>query len=197
MIRSVNISKSKDPRRKKAPWMVDYRDPQGKRHRRYFTTKGQASEHSKLVQAKINAENYQSITPLAWDDMTRDFLEAKQAEKASPATLKIYREVITEFGSICQKPVSTRITPQRLDLYKRHIKKNSAPTINKKLRHLAALFNWAKKRKYLAENPVDVSGKLREPKRKPKSITPAEFQRILDIFNQNWEAQQIGFSLKN
>jgi hypothetical protein len=165
------MSKSTDPRQKQARWMVDYRDPQNLRHRKYFTTKGQAAAHARLVNAKINAENYQSITSLAWDDMTQDFLKAKQAEKAKPATLKIYREVFTEFGDICQKPISTRITPQRLDLYKRHIQENSTPTINKKLRHLAALFNWAKNRKYMAENPVEVSGKLREPKRKPRTIT--------------------------
>lgn len=188
MIRKINLAKSADPRRHRAPWCVDYRTTDGKRHRSYFTTKGQAQEHSKLVNARLNSDQFQTVTPLSWADLVTEFISSKKADQIADTTLKIYREIFLEFAGVCQNPLSTRITPQRIDIYKRHIAGNAAPTRNKKLRHLSALFNWAKKRHYMASNPIEVSGRFRETKKKPRTITPEQFQQLIDhCHDEQWK----------
>lgn len=163
MLRKVNIVKSNDPKRQRCPWIVRYRTPDGRRPQAAFRTKGEANEHAKLIFTRLNAELFTIVAAISWDDLVNDFLDAKEADKLAIASIQIYRDVTNEFGKICKKPVSTRITPQRVDLYKKHISENRPTTINKKLRHLNALFNWAVKRNYMTQNPVPVSGKLKEP----------------------------------
>ena len=181
MLRKVNIVKSDDPKRQRCPWIVRYRTPDGRRPQAAFRTKGEANEHAKLIFTRLNADFFTSVAAISWDDLINDFMAAKEADKLAQRSLDMYREITDEFGTICKKPISTRITPQRIDLYKKHISKNKSTTINKKLRHLNAIFNWAVKRNYMTQNPVPISGKLKEPKKLPSVISVNQFYKILDV----------------
>ncbi|MCP4708447.1 MAG: tyrosine-type recombinase/integrase [Planctomycetes bacterium] len=158
-----------------------YYTPDGRRHFASFPTKGQAVEHGKLITTRINSDYFQTITSIPWDKLVEGFIEAKKSKQLSPASIYLYQKILDDFGSVCKKPLSTRITTRSIDLYLQHISHNAPTTVNKCTRHLNAFFTWTVQRKYIVENPITSDVKLREPKKRRQSWTPAEFEKVLDV----------------
>lgn len=181
MVRKVNIRKTSDPRAHRSPWQVRWRTSDGRYPNRCFRTRSIATDYAAKIQAELNAEVIGSAHGLEWRELTDRFIEARRADRLADSTIKIYAEVAAEFGQINSYPLTTQITIRHIDRYKLELTANTPATINKKLRHLSAILNWAKKRGYLKSNPVPDSGKLREDKLIPRSLTPKQFNQLLDF----------------
>jgi len=181
MHRVVNIRKVEAAKYRRNPWLVRWYSLDGKRPQRSFPTKAAAQRYADQIAAQLRAEAYSEIIPLEWKDLLKAFLAAKKANQLAATTLNKYRADLETFGQVACEPRSTQITLKTIDLYKAHLSEKSPATINRHLRHLSALFNWAKKRRYMRSNPAAESGKLREPRRQPRALTPEQFGLILGV----------------
>jgi integrase len=188
MARKVQVKKSTDPRYKGSPWIARWRDPDGRRRFKSFPTKSMASDFANLTTARINTDIFKSVASVAWDELVDDFIESKKAAKLAPNTIYQYRAVYRDFGKVNHSPQSARINVRHIDEYKKHIQGKSAASINKELRSLNCLFNWSTERNYMAENPIRMkSAKVRERKKRPRSLTPDQFHRLMDyIVDDQW-----------
>ena len=179
MHRVVNIRKVEAAKYRRNPWLVRWYSPDGKRPQRSFPTRAAAQRYADRIAAQLRAEAFDEIIPLEWKDLLTAFLAAKKADQLAVATLERYRSDLEAFGRVTCEPRSTQITLRTVDLYKAHLADKAPTTINRHLRHLSCIFNWAKKRHYMRSNPAAESGKIREPRRQPRALTPEEFGLLL------------------
>ncbi len=186
-MRKFNISKTDEPSRKAAPWQVRWRSPDQTYNRRGFKTKGLAERFIASMVAILHADAFAEVHGIPWDHLVSAFLDAKIGDKLRPSTIKEYEQAFDDFAAANVNPLSTRISLHNIDRFKTAVSHNSAPTINKKLRHLAALFNWAVTRRVLGRNPISRSTYLREDEFVRHIITQEEFYRVLDACpNDQW-----------
>jgi len=178
MLRKVNISKTKDPRYR-FPWHVRWRTDDGRQPKRSFQTQKQAENFAQMVFSNINSEFFQSIIPLDWKDLIEEFIAAKSVNRLAPETQAMYRRIHKHFGEVNGSPICSKVNIRHIDVYKNSIRENAAPTINKKLRHLSAMFNWAVKRNYMVANPIESTDKIRERKKIRKVWTPQQFMKVM------------------
>ena len=186
-MRKFNITKTDDHHRKANPYQVRWRTPAGSYKRRGFRTKGLAERFIASRIAQLHADEFAEVHGIPWDQLVSAFLDAKIGDKLRPSTLKEYKQAFADFATANLRPISTRISLYSVDLFKAAVSHNTAPTINKKLRHLAALFNWAVARRLLARNPISKSTRLREDEFVRHILTQEEFYRVLaSCPNEQW-----------
>jgi integrase len=74
------------------------------------------------------------------------------------------------------------LTSKKIDDLKAELlKEMDATSVNIILRHLRAIFNVAKKWGYIGENPVSISGLIREEKEMPRAIKREDLIKIIEL----------------
>lgn len=183
MLKKVNIFKSTNPNCHLCPWLVRWREPDGRRPSRSFRTKAMATNYAHLIWSRLNDPQFSNVTTTAYRDLVEMYLLAKRADQLSENTLYQYTLVFEQFGELTGRPNSDQINLLMLDKFKSQFRKKSVATIKSKLRPLNALFNWAVARNFMAENPVPKLGKMREKKKSLTVWTQEQFAQVLDAFN--------------
>jgi len=179
--RKVNIKKSDDPARHLSPWMVRWRTVDGRHHKASFPTKTLAVQYANRIRTEINSPLFSETISLSWQDLTDEFIADKKSARLAQSTINVYNQVFTAFAKVNRYPDSDKITVRHIDRYRNSLPDNSPVTINKNLRHLNALFEWAVKRDYMAKNPVKAIQKLREPKKAYTILSPVQFAKVLEV----------------
>ncbi|MBN2064131.1 MAG: tyrosine-type recombinase/integrase [Sedimentisphaerales bacterium] len=181
-MRKVNIKKSESPIRAKAPWLVRWRELNGKCCQRAFPTKALAKMFADKQVMELNDDLFTSVKPLTLPELSEAFLSAKKSEGIAAATEQLYRMVMVDFELALQPspPTTDRIAKHHIDEYKKTLTENQPATVNKKLQHLSGIFNWAIQRKYMRHNPIDRLDKLKTTKKLKDIYTPEQFRQLLD-----------------
>ena len=155
--------------------------------RRSFRTKALAVRLCEKMIAQLHADEFAEIVAVSWEKLTTEFLDAKEGDQLSTGSMKEYRQAFKDFSGANFDPPSNHIDPRSIERLKKAVSQNSPATINKKLRHLSCMFNWAVTHRYLLKNPISRSSKLRETKRVYHVMTKEEFSKVLESCpNDQW-----------
>ncbi len=190
MLRKINIKKSNNPKRHRAPWLVRWREPGGKCCQRAFPTNAMAKQFAQKQFVEINAAEFETITSKSWTELTEQFVAAKKSAQVALGTLAEYDGAFKSFEAANGTVKSDHITKAHIDRFKHHQTTEhavAAITINKKLTCLSTLFTWATERAYMKKNPIDKSDRLRVTRKIKTVWTPEQFQQLLAVVdNEQW-----------
>jgi integrase len=115
-------------------------------------------------------------TGMVFSDLANNYLDHAQ-RKFTTSTYKFKANVYREFLALAGDLQVEHITIQIIEAYLK-----TRPTninYNRHRKELCALFTWARRRRYLAENPLTYVDKMPEPKFQRRIPTPEEMSRIL------------------
>lgn len=160
--------------KQKSAWQVDYKDQQGKRRARQFSTKKEADAYAARAQNEIrqgkHTHDRDSITVNVAADL---WIAAADAEGLERSTIKRYRElarlhIVPKFGELKLSQLSkTQLGEWRQEL----LTTLSRPMASKVLRALSAILNNAMAIGAISQN-VATDVKVGRVKREAKRVEP-------------------------
>jgi len=168
----------------KAPWLVGWIDPDGRRRSKKIGAKSTAQKFSRKLEGELTAGVFQGDCRKQWADFRKEY-EAKIASGMSAGTQGCIADALNHFERICKPKRVDSIKTQAIDGYvaKRRLergrKKGSTvaeATINKELRHLKAVLNVANEWGYLPAVPK--VRMLKEPGKLKRYVTEEDFLTI-------------------
>ncbi len=114
------------------------------------------------------------------------FFIAKKVEGLADKSLRYYRDTINHFLKIIQKPLNSITTDDvRYYLAARQIEdKISMTSIDNERRVMNSFFDWLATEDYVNKNPVKPIKKIRFRKKKKRSFTDTDIQKIKDACHE-------------
>lgn len=183
-VRKVTIRRISDKDHAMCPWMLDWREADGKRHRRFFDSRQKAILERETIFTRLNLPGGSPSTVFGLKAMIDAYLS--QISDVSPTTSYIYRSNLMLYGHTCDWPDSQHWTAASLIRFRRaRLESGKSPaTINKEFRSLNAFFCWARDvAGIITENPIKRltvrTRRLREEKRPMSLWTPEQFAQVL------------------
>jgi integrase len=166
------VRKSKDPARKKKPWVLDYFDQHGKRHQQHFRTERAAKEEEVRIKGEvakgIHTPDSGSATVM---DAAELWLRKCEQDNYRPGSMHAYRSVvgvhiIPGLGSVkLAKLTKSMIEDYCNDLAERTTRK----TAHRILIALKSILRVAQEKEFVAQN-VAAQVKFRLERRRKKGI---------------------------
>ena len=131
-------------RRKRKRWYGEYW-LNYKRHAKAFKNKADALLWKSYMQHKFNYEDWQGIIGLNWSDLTKLYLNHKDAQDIAPTTRIEIVNSLKQFTQLVGTPMSDTINQGHIEQLIRERKKHkvSNRTINKDLANIKALYLWS------------------------------------------------------
>lgn len=176
--------------RKHAAHCVGWREPDGSRKRQSCGTgedgRKTAFRMKKKIEAQLITGTYQPDESINWDDFIQE-IEESIFTTMSDENVRIYKNALGHFKRLAKPKNVEQIGVKQIDKYisarsmERGLNissKTSPATINKELRHLKAILNYAVEWGYLSKLPNFKRRWLREPEKLPTFITEEHFALI-------------------
>jgi len=190
---NVNILKRKG--KKGVSYSIQWVDP--RTGRRKTETVGRDRSLAQRMAADRRQELLEGrcagITRISYDDFTKEHIEAVRGQLA-PGTCHEHELVLGQFKEICDPKSLTCITFAMLETFRQaRLKAGNKPsTMNKSLRSLQSVLNYAVRRNYLKVNPFTGNRRalwLKEPEPTPKVVPYEDYQRLFDACpDDQWRA---------
>lgn len=177
---------------KKAAWNVGWYDPEGVKRQQSCGTGAEAKKKAFRLKKQIEAElltgTYVVKSSVSWKqfrkELKKDVFEAMSDENA-----RIYENALDHFQRICRPRNVGSIGVKKLDKYistrsaeqgRKKGSKVSPATINKELRCLKSVFNYAHDWSYLDKPPSFKKRFIREPEKLPSFVSDEDFSKIYE-----------------
>jgi integrase len=152
----------------------------GRRKAKALPTKGLAEHFRHMKYAQLNSDVFTSIIDCEWHQIVEEYRHAKQVEGLQEAS--IYESMLTlgHFHRLTRTNSSKAITQSVLDQFildrSREVQKS---TLNKDIRNLNALMNWAAKSRFVTCG-LQVK-KVKVPQKPVVALSPAQVKDLLSI----------------
>ena len=171
-------------------WYANWRDNEGKQRSKSFGRgargKRNAEKMCRRIEGELAAGTYQSTLRKSWKEFREEYEERVVAgmelgtQDATLSAMNNFERIIKpkRMSAITSRTIAAFIAGRRKDRGKLPGSKVVKATINRDLRHLKAVLRKAKKWKFVAEVP-DIEF-LKEIKRLPRFVAPAQFKQIFD-----------------
>jgi integrase len=172
----------------KASWCVGWYDPDGKRRCKSFGRGAEGKKHAfrykEKVEGQLREGTYKGNPKVTWAAFRAEY-DSKVLPAMSAGNSRATKEALAHFERLVKPAKVMAIKPQTIADYvakrrqERGRKKGeqvSPATVNKELRHLRAVLNYAAEWNYLPAMPK--VRMLREPGKLPRYITPDAFAAI-------------------
>lgn len=130
-------------RTKSGNWQVGFYEA-GKRHSKVCYSDAQARGLKADIQHRLNMGLPSSLLTVPWDNLTAEYIRAKETERRAPATIVEIRAMLNRFARLVGRLKSTQISQESVDLFKqrRGDECKSANTLNKDLANLKAFIRY-------------------------------------------------------
>ncbi len=129
-----------------------------------------------------------------FSEFKKDFL-LFASTNFSKGTVAIYETALHNFQQFTGDLPLTAYTPQHFDEYKgQRLKAIKPVTVNIELRTLRAFFNTAVRWKLLESNPFKIQ-LVKVPENRPTFLTKVEFQKLLNVIEEQWLKEIIVFAV--
>lgn len=171
-------------------WYLKWRDASGRQRKKTTHSRDRVVAKRK----KVELERQLAIDPLGepmpeidgsrtWSSVVAEFVKIRNTLR--PASLDAYRYCGSAFEKVAADPPVVQITRITLERYvaARYDAKISPTTINKELRHIASILNWARKCHYIVNVPEWQTLKVREDERDPAVVPQDVFDKMLSALN--------------
>lgn len=174
----------------KAPWLVGWRDPDGKKRTKSVGAKSLAEKEARKVEGQLLLGTYHNESRLKWADFVAKYKQDIGAGM-KPQTLRCTLNALTHFERLMKPGKVSTIKTATIDEFiaKRRVERGdkkgstiSLATINKELRHLKAVLRVAHEWEYLPKLPK--VRMLKEPKKLPRYLNADHFAAIYDACQQ-------------
>lgn len=168
----------------KAPWMVGWIDPEGRRKSKTLGSKSAAEKYARKIEGQLAAGTYQNEKRKQWTDFRKEF-ETYLRGKLKPRSLTEAVHALDQFEKIVKPALVTKIRTTHVDQFRVALlaMKGRKPgstaskfTVNKQLATVRQALRFAHKREYLAKLPeVEM---LSVPEAMPRPVTREHFDAI-------------------
>jgi len=150
-----------------------------KRFAKAFKRKADALLWQSYMQHKFNYEDWQGVTGLNWYDLTKLYLNHKDAQDIAPTTRVEIINSLKQFTQLVGTPLSDTINQGHIEQFIRERKKNkvSNRTVNKDLTNIKSLYLWSIKTHYA--RPGIEFNMLKTLK---KEFQPPPIDQLSDLF---------------
>lgn len=176
--------------RKRAAHCVGWREPDGSRRRQSCGTGEDGRKAAFRMKKKLEAElitgTYKPDTSKPWSEFVEE-IEEDVFPTMSDENVRIYRNALEHFKKLAKPKNVEQIGVKQIDKYiaarsteRGRVKgsKVSPATINKELRYIKALLNYAVEWGYLARMPNFKKRWVKEPEKLPRYVTEEHFEKI-------------------
>lgn len=175
--------------RGKGSWQLQIYTPDGKRH--YETVHGRKSDAQRRLRELLLSLDKGVSVPvgkLTLSQHLHNWLEGYVATNCSPRTYDGYssiieRHLIPALGSVQLK----HLTPQAISsYYGKATEKLSKRTVHHFHRVLSQSLKYAVRQGYLGRNPCDLVDPPKPEKKRMRTLTPSEVERLLEVASDSW-----------
>ncbi len=106
----------------------------------------------------------------------------------NPSTVQRYRQNLANVERVISVNQVGQLDWDVIEAFREErLQEGVAPqTINKDVRALCTMLNWAVKRKKIASNPIQGMKHLPEDPKEARALEPFEVQKLLDAANEHW-----------
>ncbi|MDP6380808.1 MAG: site-specific integrase, partial [Phycisphaerae bacterium] len=187
--------------RKRSVWVFQRKDRPGwwvgwyhadKLRKEKFPTKTKAERRARELEGQMNAGLYFEPEDICWPELVSEYMTNRLAPRRK-RTQTENRLVFTRFSGICQPKKLLGITMSTVEDYVRHRRetdKVSGATVNKDLRILRAIFNYAVKKKWLKENPAAFVDFALVEHKLPRLMDPGNLKKLLMAVEKTYDEKQ-------
>jgi len=166
---------------RKDAWLIRWYDNFDKmRAKTFHGTTREADEECRRMEHELNDGALGQRRKIEWLKFCEDYL-ADLSSYRRPRTVKDYKDVLAALTAACRPQHLDEITIAVLrDFVRTRTEKRSPATRNKLIRTLRAILGWAIPQ-YLKDNPANSVEFADEPEHDTRTLTPAEFERVLQV----------------
>jgi integrase/recombinase XerD len=171
---------------KSQTWFGQWRDERGKLHKKTTGTRDKSVARTivrewerRLALDAQYIHDFDRYKRLTWAAVVEEFVSLHTGH---PATLDLYRRAGKQFDRVAESPLLCRITTAIIEKFAAaRSKEVEETTVNKELRHVKAILNWAHEsgRRYIREVPKIEF--LREDEYLPTVIPVVDYRKILAV----------------
>lgn len=148
------------------------------RNQKVGTDRKRAEREAAIHEVKLRTGEYQELHRVRWPDFVSEHL----ASLPDGANRTEAARTLRALGDICQPLGPHAVTYSMIERFSAECKNrgNAPATVNKHMRYVRAALNKAKKRGYLARNPMDQWQFERLERKIPRALDEHEKARLLD-----------------
>lgn len=149
-------------------YRIDWRDSQGRRYRKFFTTRAEADNHLTEVKKQIKTGTF--IRPReipTFAEVAREWFDGKKANAYRPATLEQWRVHLENHLLDSEHGIGTlrldRVDAGIIERFaaERRTAGLAPQTVNKMLTTAAAVFKFAMRHRKALTNPAEIAERLK------------------------------------
>ncbi|MFO8012627.1 MAG: site-specific integrase [Phycisphaerae bacterium] len=169
--------------RRRAPWVLRWRDPPPAGPVRQRTlgpgSERWAERHRQLWQAELNGFEGRAETGTPWRRFAARYLEARGPDLA-PASLALARQTLARFQALARPRLLQHVTRRTVNAYRlTRLRAVGEETARKDVRTLRAAFAWAVAEGMLPGNPCDGIRWGRRMRRRPEVLSARRTRQLL------------------
>lgn len=149
-------------------YRIDWRDVQGRRYRKFFTTRKEADEHLTTVKNTLKAGTFIAPREIpTFAAVAREWLDGKKANAYRPATLEQWRVHLDNHLLAPERGIGLlrldRIDVGTIERFaaERRSAGLAPQTVNKMLTTAAAVFKFAIRHRQAVTNPAEIAERLK------------------------------------
>jgi len=158
-------------------WWIGWYES-GKRKAKAFPTKALAEHFRYIKYTQLNSDVFTSIVDFNWHQMVEEYRRYKQVEGLVEASLYEIQLTLRNFRRIVGLSSSKGIVQQSLDTFVlERSEEVGANTLNKDIRNVHALLNWAAKNRFVASG-LEIK-KVKVPRKPVVSLSPEQVRNLL------------------
>jgi len=156
----------------------------GRRRAKALPSKALAEHFRHIKYTQLNSDVFTSVVDSDWRHLCDEYHRAKQVDGLREAS--IYETMLTlrHFERLIRPGSSRQITQQSLDTFVlergKEVKKD---TLNKDIRNISALLNWAMKNRYVAAS-LEVK-KVKVPQKPVMALSPRQVRDLLALASEH------------
>jgi integrase len=164
-------------------WWVGWYES-GRRKSKALPSKALAEHFRHIKYTQLNSDVFTSVVDFDWQQMRNEYHHAKQVEGLREAS--IYEALLTlqHFERLVRPSSSRQITQQSLDTFVlergKEVKKD---TLNKDIRNISALLNWAIKNRYVVSG-LEIR-KVRVPQKPVFALSPQQVRDLIKLVSEH------------
>jgi len=183
-------NRNRGKRGKPARWALKWRDEAGNiRSETVGSDKKLAEDTRARRQIELNEGRYVRLRDATLVEFAKEHL-ALVRPTLSKASIKEHERALRNLIQFCGNVQLRAITPRKIEAFKAtRLAFDRPATVNKYLRTLHSIFNYAMRREYLKHNPLDGIPRVREPEKEIRALSREELRKLVGACpDVRWQA---------